>query len=492
MSEVTSYTRAQSRRAPLSVLTKFVYAWGELPGAHMNFALGVFMLLYYNQILGVSATAVSIAAGVALFVDAMSDPLMGAYSDQFKSRLGRRHPFMYIAAIPLGVFICLLFSPPAGASETFLIAWMVFFLLLTRLTFTVFSVPWSALMPELAVKYEDRTSLAAYRPLVGFVFGGLFGALIFRFVFPSSEAFPQGQLNPGQYPAFAILIGSLISLWCLVTTHFTRKEIPYLLQPASKTRPNLSSMVGEVISALKSKNYQLLLAAVLVYFGIVSTLAVFDMLVNTYFWRLSGEQLSSLALFAIAGPVLGFIVAPRLQGYFQKHQILCTVMVTQMAFSMVTVAARLSGFFPANDSVLFIPLLATLTAAQAFMQVIGMIALLSMMADLVDEQELHTGKRQEGVFASGLAFATKAVGSAGVIIGGLLVDHFIGLEPGQAGSAAAEIPEDVIFRLAITDGVIVNVFVLIPAFLISRYSLTSEQVASIQENLDELRIKESG
>ena len=347
-------------------------------------------------------------------------------------------------------------------------------------------------MPELAVKYEDRTSLAAYRTLVGFVVGGVFGMLIFRFVFPSSEAFPQGQLNPGQYPVFAIVIGSLISLWCLVTTHFTRKEIPYLLQPVNKTRPNLRSMVSEVISALKSKNYQLLLAAVLVYFGIVSTLAVFDMLVNTYFWRLLGEQLSSLALFAIAGPVLGFVVAPRLQGYFQKHQILCTVMVTQMAFSMVTVAARLSHFFPANDSVFFIPLLATLTATQAFMQVIGMIALLSMMADLADEQELHTGKRQEGVFASGLALATKAVGSVGVIIGGLLVDHFIGLKPGQAGSAAAEIPEDVIFRLAITDAVIVNVFVLIPAFLISRYSLTSEQVASIQENLDELRIKDSG
>ena len=140
MAEVASYASAQSRRAPLSVLTKFVYAWGELPGAHMNFALGVFMLLYYNQILGVSATAVSIAAGVALFVDAMSDPLMGAYSDQFKSRLGRRHPFMYFAAIPLGVFICLLFSPPTGASQAFLIAWMVSFLLLTRITFTVFSL----------------------------------------------------------------------------------------------------------------------------------------------------------------------------------------------------------------------------------------------------------------------------------------------------------------------------------------------------------------
>jgi Na+/melibiose symporter-like transporter len=129
---------------------------------------------------------------------------------------------------------------------------------------------------------------------------------------------------------------------------------------------------------------------------------------------------------------------------------------------------------------------------QAFMQVIGMIALLSMMADLVDEQELRTGKRQECVFASELALATKAVGSVGLIIGGLLVDHFIGLEPGQTDSAAAEIPEDVIFRLAITDAVIVGVFVLIPAFLISRYSLTSERVAAIQENLDGVRIKNSG
>lgn len=488
MTEIVTYVRAQTRTGPLGVMTKFLYAWGEMPGSHMNFAIGGFMLLYYNQILGVSATAVSIAAGTALFLDAISDPLMGAYSDQFKSRLGRRHPFMYAAAIPLGIFICLLFSPPTGASEHILIAWMVCFLILTRLTFTVFSVPWSALLPELAVKYEDRTSLAAYRPLVGYIFGGLFAVLVFRFVFPASEAFPQGQLNSDQYPMFAILVGSLMTLWCLVATHFTRKEIPYLLQPVTKIRPSLGRMFGEVMAALKSRNYRLLLVAVLFYFGIVSTLAVFDMLVNTYFWRLTGEQLSFLALLAIAGPVLGFVVAPRLQPYFQKHHILCFTLVAQMAFSMLAVSARLSGYFPANDSAFFIPLLATLTATQAFIQVVGVIALLSMMADLVDEQELRTGQRQEGVFASGIALATKAVGSVGVIVGGLLVDHFIGLEPGQASSGAmAEIPEDVIFRLAITDAVIVNVFVLIPAYLISRYSLTSEQVVSIQENLSELR-----
>jgi len=446
----------------------------------MNFAIGVFLLLYYNQILGVSATAVSVAAGTALLLDALSDPLMGAYSDQYKSKLGRRHPFMYAAAVPLGVFIGLLFLPPSGLSEAYLVVWMVFFLVLTRLTFTVFSVPWSALLPELAVKYEDRTSLAAYRPLVGNVFGGLFGMLVFRFVFPATEDFPQGQLNPEHYPLFAILVGSLMALWCLVTTHLTRREVPYLLQPVGKTSPSLKGMFSEIVAALDSSNYRLLLATVLIYFGTVSTLAVFDMLVNTYFWKLAGEQLSFLTLFAITGPVLGFIVAPRVQPYFQKQHILCATLLAQMAFSMLAVTARLSGYFPANDSDWFLPLLATLTAIQAFIQVVGTIALLSMMADLVDEQEHRTGQRQEGVFASGIALATKAIGSVGVVVGGLLVDHFIGLAPGQANK---EIAEDVIFRLAITDAVIVNAFILIPAFLISRYTLTSQQVAIIQQDL---------
>ncbi|MEM7077237.1 MAG: MFS transporter [Pseudomonadota bacterium] len=479
-----AYRRERERSGPLRALTKFLYAWGEMPGSHMNFAIGVFLLLYYNQILGVSATAVSIAAGVALFLDAISDPLIGAYSDRFRSRLGRRHPFMYAAAIPLGVFICLLFLPPAGLSEGWLIAWMACFLILTRLTFTVFSVPWSALLPELAVRYEDRTSLAAYRPLVANIFGGLFGMLVFRFVFPASDAYPQGQLNPDFYPLFAFLVGSLMTVWCLLTTHFTRREIPYLLQPVEASRPGIAQMFAEVIAALKNRNYRLLLAAMLVYFGIVSTLAVFDMLVNTYFWKLAGEQLSFLGLFGIIGPVLGFLLAPRIQPYFQKQHILCFGLLTQMILSLVVVSARLGGYFPDNDSTWFLPLLATLTATQAFIQVLGVIALLSMMADLVDEQELQTGQRQEGVFASGIALATKAIGSVGVVVGGLLVDHFIGLQP---GSAATEVGEDVIFRLAIADAVIVNLFIVVPAYLISRYNLSSARVAVIQRDLAERR-----
>ncbi len=317
MAELPTYRRARERLGPLSVSSKILYALGEMPGSHMNFAIGGFMLLYYNQILGVAATTVSLALGVALFLDAISDPAVGAYSDQFKSRLGRRHPFMYAAALPLGAFIWLLFSPPDGLDGVLLVAWMTSFLILTRLTFTVFSVPWSALLPELAVAYDDRTSLAAYRQLIGSIFGGLFGMLIFQLVFPGTADYPQGQLNPDNYAWFGPLIGGLMTLWCLVSTHFTRGEVPYLLQPEKDERPRIRQMWGELKSALTSRNYRILLATILIFFAIASTLAVFDMLVNTYFWRLTGEQLSRLALVAIIGPVLAFIIAPRVQPSFQ-------------------------------------------------------------------------------------------------------------------------------------------------------------------------------
>ena len=154
------YRREKEREGLLSVKTKVFYAFGEMPGAYMNLAIGSFLLIYYSVVLGASAAAVSLVLGVALFLDAICDPLVGALSDQVKSRLGRRHPMMYAASIPMGVFICLLFTPPQGLSATSLIVWLAFFLIMTRITFTFFSVPWSALIAEFSDDYEQRTVIA--------------------------------------------------------------------------------------------------------------------------------------------------------------------------------------------------------------------------------------------------------------------------------------------------------------------------------------------
>ena len=78
----------------------------------MNAAFNTFLLFYYNAVLGLSGTLSGAAIFLALCVDAVTDPLVGSISDNFHSRWGRRHPFMYAAPLPMAACFFLLFNPP--------------------------------------------------------------------------------------------------------------------------------------------------------------------------------------------------------------------------------------------------------------------------------------------------------------------------------------------------------------------------------------------
>ena len=229
------YERDRKRQGKVPVTTKIFQGIGGLPNSHKDFAFNTFLLLFYSQILGVPASTASVVLALCLFADAITDPLVGAYSDNFKSRLGRRHPFMYGAALPFGIFIYLLFSPPAGATEPILVVWMFTFTLLTRVAFTFFVLPWSALLAEFSDDYVERTSIYTYRYLVGWIGGVAFSFGSYTFIFTSSAEYPAGQLNPANYAVFAMILGGLVTFWCLLSTHLTRREIPYLLQPVEET-----------------------------------------------------------------------------------------------------------------------------------------------------------------------------------------------------------------------------------------------------------------
>ena len=482
--ERADFWRESQRTGRLPLKTKIIYALGEMPGSHMNSAIGTLLALYYNQILGVSASIIAIAMGLALFLDAVSDPVVGTYSDNLKTNLGRRHPLMYAAALPLGIFMALLFSPPAGLGDAALVAWLTTFLILARLTFTLFSVPWSAMTSELTDSYSERSVVVSWRQIVGHTLGALYGFLIFTFIFSESDAFPQGQLNPENYTLFAPLLGTLITIWCLITTHFTRDQIQYSYQRTDSQSFGLLVLFTSLRSALTNRNFALLLCASLIAFGVFGVLGFFDIYVNTYFWELKAKDFGIIALFVWIGPLIAVLVVMNFQAHFEKHHGLVFALAGGMIMSMVGVTARLSGLFPEYESPFFLPAITCIATMNLFFAVLTAIMFISMIADLVDDQELKTGQRQEGVFAAGVAFSTKAVGSLGVIVGGFLLEFFVQF---PAGQGQTEISEDVLFRLAITDAIVVNSLLLIPTFLISKYTLTRSNFAAVQAALEERR-----
>ncbi len=474
------YRREKKREGKVPVSTKIFQGFGGLSNSHKDFAFNNFLLLYYSQILGVPASTAAIVLALCLFADAITDPMVGAYSDNFRSRLGRRHPFMYAAAVPLGLFMFLLFSPPVDASEMILVVWLFAFTLATRTAFTFFIMPWNAVAAEFSDDYVERTSIITYRYVVGWIGGVIFSFGMYTFVFTSSESYPAGQLDPGNYPLFAMITGGLITLWCLVSTHLTRREVPYLLQPVRETpKFDFMDLGRQVLLALSSRNFRLMFTAMLFFACIAGIGSVFDMYMNTYFWEFTPEDLRWFA-FSILGAMGAFVAVPLLQKRFQKQHILVTVLSVTMVLAMLKVIFRFADIWPVNGDPWLVVALVIHSSFGAGLLTTAGIMFGSMVADMVDEQEQRVGRRQEGVFASAIGFSSKATSSLGLIIGGFLLDYAIGF---PRGTQPGEVADSVLFNLAFTDGIAVPLCYFLPIWMLTHYTLTRDRLTVIQAEL---------
>ena len=161
MTTGSRYGRERVRQGPVPLSTKFYQGVGALPDTYKNFAFGTFLLFYYNQVLGMPAVLASAAIMTALVIDAVIDPIVGSWSDSLRTRLGRRHPLMYAAALPLGVSLFLVFSPPVGLSDTGNFAWLLAFAVATRVSMAFYVVPWNALFKSWSALMTNTRSGAS-------------------------------------------------------------------------------------------------------------------------------------------------------------------------------------------------------------------------------------------------------------------------------------------------------------------------------------------
>ena len=483
MEGTATYARLKERGGPVPVSTKLYQGTGSWPDTFKNFAFNTFLLFYYSQVLGIPASLASLAMGIALVMDAVSDPVVGSFSDNLRSRLGRRHPLMYAAALPLAFSLWGTFAPPAGLGEVALFCWLLFFTISTRVALTFFLVPWSAMFAEFTDDYVERTTIVTYRYALGWAGGIAFTFLTWSFIFPATEAYPIGQLNPDAYRVFAPVLGLTVGLAVLFTTHMTRREVPYLYQPGQASRFRFRVVLREVLLALENRNFLRIFMAVLIGAVIAGTAGAFDLYMATYFWGFSGEDLRWLA-FAVIGAIAAFGAVYPLQRRYDKRTLLVGGLVLNMFFGMLFVSLRLLDVLPANGEPLLLVLyLVNATVRVAIGTVLG-IAFVSMLADTLDDQELDTGRRQEGVFSSAISFSAKATAGFGIVIGGFILDYVIRFPRGEEPSRIAQ---ETIVYLGVVDGLVMPLLGAIPIYLVAKYTLTRERHAEIRREIDARR-----
>ena len=202
--DVDDEAPAGGRRRPLSFRTKAFYGVGSVAnGAYV--ALGGLAMFFYSQVVGVPPHIVSLAISAVIFIDGFWDPLIGHGSDQFRSRIGRRHPFLYLAMFLVPVALFLRWHPPGwDASAMF---WYILGTgLFVNLAWSLYEIPSGAMAPELAPDYHDRTVLLGYRWILGSLGTALATVLIYGIFLRKTPEHPVGQLNADGYGPLSIAI----------------------------------------------------------------------------------------------------------------------------------------------------------------------------------------------------------------------------------------------------------------------------------------------
>lgn len=470
---------------------KFDYGIGQAAEGLKNGALAWFLLFYYSQVLGMDPSLAAIAAGTSVIIDAFTDPMAGSLSDNWHSkRWGRRHPFMLVSALPMGLAFYLLFNPLVSGNWP-LFFWMVLFANIARTAMTLYHVPHLALGAEMSVDFRERSSIVGYR-----VFFGTLGSLLavvlgFSFFFGPSPEFPNGQLNASAYPPFAALVSTLMAVTIFWSAWRTRSVIPFLPQPEKLPRMSFSAivirMVKDVVLAMRCGSFRWLFLGVLILFIIIGVNSALTLYMNTYYWELNRNQIIILAIPYPLGVMLGSLVSPWLQNRFGLKTMLLFGTGSWAGWQAVPVILRMLDILPENGAALLVPVLFMMYIVQGICTVQSNVAYGAMVADTIDEHELATGKRQEGIFFSASSFSAKAPVGIGTIIAGFGL-AFIDWPTGAAIRTAADVPTETIVNLGILFGPFVAVFGLVCLWCYSHYDLTRERHADIVRALEARRV----
>ncbi len=477
----------------LAFTTKLSYGVGQAAEGLKNGAFGIFLLFYYNHVLGLSGTLAGLALGIALVFDAVTDPLVGSLSDNWRSRLGRRHPFMYTAIIPLAISFYFLLAPPA-LSETGLFFWLLTFAVLARGAMTLYYVPHVALGAELSSNFEERTNIVGYRQFFG-TFGGLLAVVIgFGAFFASTPEFPQGQFNAAAYAPYALTLSVLMSLAIFASAWGTRGQIPRLQQPRGQAQSvsafgALLRMVRESIEALGNRSFRWMFFGILVVFLMVGVDGALNLYMNTFFWELRS---SDLLYFYIAGPVgvmIGATFAGKLNHWFDKKPSVVWGTAWWSACQIVPVLLRMLDWFPDNGTSTLVVTLVVIKFVQGVGVVQALVTFGSMVADMADEHELKHGKHQEGIFFAAASFANKCTTGVGNIVAGVALD-LIAWPRGAHIQSAADVPQETIFQLGLIYGPVVAGFSVVCVWCYGHYHLTRGRHEEIMAALAARRASE--
>ena len=484
---MTMANKQDNRPGIVPYHTKLFYGAGMAgEGIKIN-AFNLFLLFYYQQVVGLDPLLCGIALFLALGFDAINDPMIGVISDRWRSRWGRRHPFMFLSIIPLAFSYFAVFSPPAAFSQWGQFFWLLTFTVLSRSAMTLFVIPHQSLVAELTTDYNERTSLQSSRVVFSWMFGLTNAYLGYTYFL---KPIGDGSYDPTGFHHLA-LFGSITIVVALTISSIG--TFGYTLRN-HKSDNNVGSidfapfsifkrMIADTKKAFASKSFRVLMASGLCFgiaFGLSENISSY---MNLFYWGFKSHQLGPLMFVILAVAIIsGFAARPISEKYGKRNVAVVCAFLGMIPIPFMVFLNTL-GVLPPGGSTELLYCMGVACFIGYFGSITGVIMVGSMVADVTDEHQLRTGKRQEGLLYSAYALTTKIASGTGVLVTSIIV-KLIDF-PDKATSATIE--PSVIQNLGIFSQISGVLFLFIAAYALSRYRLSRKLHLKILAELDTVK-----
>lgn len=453
---------------------KAAFGAGHLVNNLLPGALGVFMFFLITAF-GMDPFLAGLLGGLPRLYDAITDPIMGYISDNTKSKLGRRKPYIFIGAIMSGVLFALLWQMDPDKSQLHNFWYFLGFSLIYLTGNTIFSTPLIGLGYEMTSDYNERTRLMGFSQTIGQIAWMIvpwFWVIIANpdlFVTQAEGVHILSIIVGG----ICIILGILPAIFCkeMDQTHLEKRAAITF----TSLFENLKDLFRSIFQVSKNKAFVKLCAATFLVFNGFQMVSSFSYFIIVFYlfqgsygdagnWPAWFSTVSALATAFLVIP----IITKMATSWGKRNAFIIATII-----SIVGYLLKWYGFHPGNPWLMFMPL-----PLMSF-GIGGLFTLMmSMTADVCDVDELQNGMpRREGTFGAIYWWMVKLGQAIAMVLGGLVL-KLVGFDPGLALQTA-----DTITNLRLADIIIPSVTAALAIWVMWKYDITEEKANEIRKTL---------
>ncbi|MCR4789920.1 MAG: MFS transporter [Treponemataceae bacterium] len=354
-------------------------------------AEGMIQLVPQGRIIFGILTIIGLVTATGRIFDAITDPLVGSWSDKCRSKAGRRIPFLRFSAIPLGLIFVLVFCAPVKHVSAVNSVWLFVTVLAYYFAITCYCTPYTSLLAELPHNQDQKLKLSMCISLtfiVGTALGYSAPVIWGAFIKAGMARVPAMQLT------FGIL--ALVATGFMLVPAFTIKERDYF-----DAKPSQSTMFSSLGKTFKNKNFRVFVYQDIIYFF---GLAMFQTGLPFFVTSLLklGEQWTTVMFIGLTLLSLAFYpFVTKMAARWGKKKLLVAAFVGfVLTFGFTGICGPKLGIPIAIQAALIVVL-------GSFPQAIFGIIPQTIVADIAQSDEIVTGESRSGMFYAARTFAMK-------------------------------------------------------------------------------------